>query len=80
MNNGLSRRDFIHLSTLAVAGAGMAGCAHHAASLEEAAEALRGTLREGDALLVKGSRGLALERIRDLLRGGAPAACGGAAR
>jgi UDP-N-acetylmuramoyl-tripeptide--D-alanyl-D-alanine ligase len=45
----------------------------HLGSTEEAAEALRAELRPGDALLVKGSRAMALERVVAALDGAASA-------
>jgi UDP-N-acetylmuramyl pentapeptide synthase len=37
---------------------------------EAAAELLEGLLREGDTVLVKGSRGVGLERVAQILLGG----------
>ena len=39
------------------------------ASLAQAADFLRKKMRRGDALLIKGSRGMALERLTALLTG-----------
>ena len=47
-----------------------AGEAHSVPDAEAAAELLEGLLREGDAVLVKGSRGVGLERVAQILRGG----------
>ena len=43
------------------------GDARFFSSHEEAAETLKGLLRDGDVLLVKGSRGVAMERVLELL-------------
>ncbi len=44
--------------------------AHHVATAPEALELLRGLLRPGDVVLVKGSRGIGLEAVVDGLRAG----------
>jgi UDP-N-acetylmuramoyl-tripeptide--D-alanyl-D-alanine ligase len=41
---------------------------HHVADDEDALEVLRPRLREGDTVLVKASRGIALDRLVDALR------------
>jgi UDP-N-acetylmuramoyl-tripeptide--D-alanyl-D-alanine ligase len=61
--------------------AGFPGEARETAGAEEAGELVAGLIREGDTVLVKGSRGVGLERVVERLRerragGGAP---GGAA-
>lgn len=43
----------------------------HASTAEEALDLLRGLLRPGDVVLVKGSRGIGLDRVVDGLLGGA---------
>jgi UDP-N-acetylmuramoyl-tripeptide--D-alanyl-D-alanine ligase len=48
------------------------GAVRHLDSIEEATAALRAELRPGDALLVKGSRAMALERVIAALDGAAP--------
>ncbi len=40
---------------------------HHFATAEDAAAALEGLLRPGDAVLVKGSRGVKLEAVVDAI-------------
>jgi UDP-N-acetylmuramoyl-tripeptide--D-alanyl-D-alanine ligase len=47
-----------------------AGEAHSVPDAEAAGELLEGLLREGDTVLVKGSRGVGLERVAQILRGG----------
>ena len=50
------------------AGESFGGGEHlHAGDAEEAAALLRGRLRSGDTVLVKGSRGIALERVAERL-------------
>jgi UDP-N-acetylmuramoyl-tripeptide--D-alanyl-D-alanine ligase len=49
---------------------GFEGAAHSVADAGMAAELLGGLLREGDAVLVKGSRGVGLERIAEALSAG----------
>lgn len=44
-----------------------AGDADHFAEIEQAADALRGRLKEGDVVLFKASRGAALERVMNLV-------------
>jgi len=41
----------------------------HVADADAAAEALRGLIEPGDAILVKGSRAIGLERVAELLGG-----------
>jgi UDP-N-acetylmuramoyl-tripeptide--D-alanyl-D-alanine ligase len=50
-------------------GAGFAGVSHAVADAEGAAELLGTLLRDGDTVLVKGSRGVGLERVVESLRG-----------
>jgi UDP-N-acetylmuramoyl-tripeptide--D-alanyl-D-alanine ligase len=49
--------------------AGFPGEAHRVPDAEAAAELLGGLLREGDVVLVKGSRGVGLERVAEALAG-----------
>jgi UDP-N-acetylmuramoyl-tripeptide--D-alanyl-D-alanine ligase len=49
----------------------MAAEAHMVSDAREAGELLEGLLREGDTVLVKGSRGVGLELVAERLRGGA---------
>jgi UDP-N-acetylmuramoyl-tripeptide--D-alanyl-D-alanine ligase len=44
------------------------GRIHHVADVEAAFDVLRPRLREGDAVLVKASRGIGLDRLVDALR------------
>jgi UDP-N-acetylmuramoyl-tripeptide--D-alanyl-D-alanine ligase len=44
-----------------------AGGADHFTDIGQAAEALRGRLKEGDVVLFKASRGAALERVMNLV-------------
>ncbi len=55
-----------------------AGEAHAVPDAQAAGELLQGLLREGDTVLVKGSRGVGLERVAQILQGGgtAPATSG----
>jgi UDP-N-acetylmuramyl pentapeptide synthase len=46
------------------------GEVHCVPDAQAAAELLGGLLREGDTMLVKGSRGVGLERVAETLRGG----------
>jgi UDP-N-acetylmuramoyl-tripeptide--D-alanyl-D-alanine ligase len=52
-----------------------AGEAHSVNDAQAAGELLEGLLREGDTVLVKGSRGVGLERVAQMLR-----SCRGAQR
>ena len=45
-----------------------AGRIHHVADVDEALDVLRPRLRDGDAVLVKASRGIGLDRVVDALR------------
>jgi UDP-N-acetylmuramoyl-tripeptide--D-alanyl-D-alanine ligase len=51
-------------------GEGFVGPVHRVADAEQAAELLPGLLRAGDTVLVKGSRGVGLERVAQRLAGG----------
>jgi UDP-N-acetylmuramoyl-tripeptide--D-alanyl-D-alanine ligase len=62
----------------AIAGT-FAGEAHSVADAPAAAALLAGLLRDGDTVLVKGSRGVGLERVAEALGGGAGSAGGHAA-
>ncbi|MBA3809782.1 MAG: UDP-N-acetylmuramoyl-tripeptide--D-alanyl-D-alanine ligase, partial [Solirubrobacterales bacterium] len=53
-------------------GRGFAGETHAVKDAPAAAELLRGLLREDDTVLLKASRGVGLERVRDALIGAAP--------
>ena len=52
---------------------GLAGAAFHAATLEDAAAGICETVQPGDLLLVKGSRGMAMEGLVEKLRSLTPA-------
>jgi UDP-N-acetylmuramoyl-tripeptide--D-alanyl-D-alanine ligase len=56
--------------------AAFAGESHAALDAEQAAELLEGLVGGGDTVLVKGSRGVGLERVTERLRGVLPAAAG----
>ena len=45
-----------------------AGRIHHVTDVDTALDVLRPRLRDGDAVLVKGSRGIGLDRLVDALR------------
>ena len=47
-----------------------AGEAHSVPDAEAAGELLEGLLRDGDTMLVKGSRGVGLERVAQILQSG----------
>jgi UDP-N-acetylmuramoyl-tripeptide--D-alanyl-D-alanine ligase len=53
-------------------GRGFSGELHSVADAPAAAELLPGLLREGDTVLLKASRGVGLERVREALAGPAP--------
>jgi UDP-N-acetylmuramoyl-tripeptide--D-alanyl-D-alanine ligase len=57
----------------AAAAEGFAGEAHALADAAQAAEAVPELVRAGDAVLVKGSRGVGLERVAEALREAVPA-------
>jgi UDP-N-acetylmuramoyl-tripeptide--D-alanyl-D-alanine ligase len=61
-------------------GAAFGGESHAVADARAAGELVGGMLREGDTVLVKGSRGVGLERVLDALRGEAPWALASAGR
>ena len=55
---------------------GFGGETHAASDAQAAAELVRGLLREGDTVLVKGSRGVGLERVAEALSAPSPLAAG----
>jgi len=69
-----SARGVDVLVTVGVMGAetrgGFSGEAHSVEDAAAAAELLRGLLRDGDTVLVKGSRGVGLERVAEILSTG----------